>query len=185
MIEVTLGIDPGLTGAISMFVDGKFHCLWDMPTQVRSITRKRVTRGKMKGQMKNYEKREVDGRMLAAIISDAQAVGTVTICLELVSAMRKPDDDKPQGTSSTFSLGDSYGSARAASEIMVTAHNVYKKVPTVWKRHFNLLKKPKDASRLLAVELIPDAAHLLQRKKDDGRADALLIGLYLVQTKEK
>lgn len=50
--------------------------------------------------------------------------------------------------------------------------------PQVWKRHFNLLKKDKDHSRLLAIELFPELENKLSRKKDHNRAEALLIARY-------
>ncbi len=50
--------------------------------------------------------------------------------------------------------------------------------PASWKRWFGLTNQGKDAARLLAIQRFPSAAGQLQRKKDNGRADALLIGLY-------
>jgi hypothetical protein len=44
-----------------------------------------------------------------------------------------------------------------------------------WKKANGLVKKPKSASRGLAMELWPDAAPLFKRVKDDGRAEACLI----------
>ena len=50
--------------------------------------------------------------------------------------------------------------------------------PASWKRRFGLTGQDKDAARLLAIQRFPAAALQLQRKKDNGRADALLIGLW-------
>jgi crossover junction endodeoxyribonuclease RuvC len=36
----------------------------------------------------------------------------------------------------------------------------------------------KDAARMRACQLFPSAANMLERKKDDGRAEALLIAEY-------
>ena len=38
--------------------------------------------------------------------------------------------------------------------------------------------KDKDASRLRAIQLFPVVANRLDRKKDDGRAEALLLAEY-------
>lgn len=40
------------------------------------------------------------------------------------------------------------------------------------------MRQNKDASRQLALKRYAAAAHLLTRKKDDGRSDALLIVLW-------
>lgn len=45
--------------------------------------------------------------------------------------------------------------------------------PTVWKRQVGLAGKDKDASRRLASQKFPSVD--LSRKKDDGRAEALLL----------
>lgn len=50
--------------------------------------------------------------------------------------------------------------------------------PVVWKKHFLLTNQAKDAARHRAMKLMPDSAKWLQRVKDGGRADALLIAMY-------
>jgi hypothetical protein len=50
--------------------------------------------------------------------------------------------------------------------------------PVRWKRYLGLTGKPKDVARTLAIQRFPDAAAQLTRKKDVGRADAILIALY-------
>lgn len=49
----------------------------------------------------------------------------------------------------------------------------------MWKRRFGLIGQDKDAARLLAIQRFPATAFQLQRKKDNGRADALLIALWV------
>ena len=77
------------------------------------------------------------------------------------------------GVTSAFGFGRSTG-------VIETALAAYK-VPTVmltpqkWKRAAGLIKKDKDASRNLAMQLYPELSNKLARKKDHGRADALLI----------
>jgi crossover junction endodeoxyribonuclease RuvC len=50
--------------------------------------------------------------------------------------------------------------------------------PQTWKKHYGLIKQDKEASRQLAISLMPAAADSLKRKKDHGRAEAILIALY-------
>ena len=54
--------------------------------------------------------------------------------------------------------------------------------PSRWKRHFSL-PKDKEAARRLAQERFPALTGELGRKKDHGRAEALLIGLYWQERK--
>ena len=81
-----------------------------------------------------------------------------------------------QGVSSSFKFGVGYGiwkgilGALGVSTIYVT--------PQEWKRKFSLISKPKDESRLRAIEIFPELEPELRLKKDCDRADALLIAYY-------
>lgn len=61
---------------------------------------------------------------------------------------------------------------RAAPDLVA----VTSRAPTSWKRHFRL-GSDEDASRALARRLWP-ACGVLERKKDHGRAEALLMARY-------
>jgi crossover junction endodeoxyribonuclease RuvC len=50
--------------------------------------------------------------------------------------------------------------------------------PMSWKKEFMLIKQPKERSIEVARQLFPSAAERLTRKKDHGRAEALLIAEY-------
>ena len=51
--------------------------------------------------------------------------------------------------------------------------------PQRWKRYHNLpAGSDKEASRQLALNLVPELAPMLARKKDHGRAEAALLALY-------
>jgi hypothetical protein len=56
--------------------------------------------------------------------------------------------------------------------------------PGTWKRHFRLTGTDKDAARGLAIRLHP-ALQGLHLKKHQGRADALLMGLYHLETEKR
>ena len=81
-----------------------------------------------------------------------------------------------QGVSSMFSFGYSAGvvsgvlGSLGVNKVMVR--------PQAWKKAYGLTGRDKDAARTLAIERYPEAAPLLVRKKDVGRADALLIAGY-------
>lgn len=91
------------------------------------------------------------------------------VMLERVSAM------PGQGVSSTFNFGVSVGIIRgvlAAREIVLVHVQ-----PSKWKARFNL-SRDKELSRSRAIDLYPGQSTRLARKKDHGRAEALLIAHY-------
>jgi crossover junction endodeoxyribonuclease RuvC len=90
------------------------------------------------------------------------------VYLERVSAM------PGQGVVSMFSFGRSYGAVEAA--VSVLGYPLTYITPAVWKRSAGLIGGEKDASRGRVLDLYPDAG--VTRKKDNGRADAILIARY-------
>ena len=81
-----------------------------------------------------------------------------------------------QGASSGYKFGRSVG----ALEATVALCNVPLEIiePSVWKRALRLKGKDKEGSRQKALELFPHAQHLLARKKDHQRAEAMLIAYF-------
>ena len=78
-----------------------------------------------------------------------------------------------QGTRSMLTIGFGYGLFLG---ILATLRLPYTAVrPAVWKRSMGL-GKGKEASRLRAQQLYPGAD--LRRKRDHGRAEALLLAAY-------
>lgn len=157
--SLTFGIDPGLSGAIYTLIDGEPGRFIDMPTM------------DVQGWM------EVDSRAVVIFIRSVRAdypEANVAACIEKVGA--RPGD----GGTSAFRFGQTAGKLQACLEVMgIEAERV---VPAQWKREFGLLKKEKDAARLLAIARFPAAAQDLRLKKHDGRADALLIALWFENT---
>ena len=148
-----IGIDPGLTGAIAKVQGGNIE-VWDMPTlELRS-------------------KRFVNAPMLADLISSINWQANPQKCeviLERVSA--RPG----QGVTSMFSFGTSCGIIQgiiAALHLPLTLVS-----PQEWRKKMGV-PKGKDGSRQRVLELRPDLASRFSRKKDHGRADAVLMALY-------
>lgn len=151
--RLVLGIDPGQSGAIASVADGTFDAFIDMPTMPR----------KAGGN-------EVDAISLATsirhVLAEHQGAYYVAV-MEAVSAMPK------QGVSSSFRFGESFGIAKG---VLGALRIPLVLVPSAtWKRHLGLWGAEKDVARTLAIQRFPNAAEQLQRKKDIGRADALLI----------
>jgi len=49
------------------------------------------------------------------------------------------------------------------------------KTPQSWKKKAGIIGRDKDAARTLAIHTHPEISDMLSRKKDCGRADAILI----------
>lgn len=153
-----IGVDPGLTGAIGFLRDGVFTGVEDMPVVLKGV-----------GSVKN----EVSPSGMKTLIKERLQPGDAVVAvLEKVGAM------PGQGVSSVFSLGDSYGAARAV--LATGGFEITQVAPATWKKHFKLTAD-KELSRALATRLFPTAP--LHLKKHDGRAEALLLARWLWETR--
>lgn len=173
-LRITFGIDPGISGAIAVLADGVPISVDDMPV------------------MEIGDKSEVDAAKLAAIIRGVRAANPgayVSGCIERVRAMPPRGGGgkvcpacgsecgkRRAGAQSSMNFGDNYGKAKAAFEILGIPYT--RAEPQSWKRHYGLIGQDKDASRILAIARFPSMADRLKRKKDNGRAEALLIALW-------
>ena len=89
-----------------------------------------------------------------------------------------------QGVSSAFNFGYTTGSIVGVA-VGLGLHIRFV-TPQRWKSYFGLIKKPKEAARVLAKKRYEkEVADWLNRKKDVDRADALLIGKSYVEIFEK
>lgn len=154
--RVTIGIDPGQTGALAVLADGQFAGFYDMPTVARPAGGQQVNGAELAAQL----------REIRAAHPDVE----VRACIEQVNAM------PGQGVSSMFRFGEGYGVVQgvlAALGIpMALVH------PQRWKKTVGLIGREKDVARTVAIQQYPAAAGGLKRKKDVGRADALLIAAW-------
>ena len=114
-----------------------------------------------------YDEGGVDVTALMDILT---SVGNVNhIYIEKQQAMPK------QGVVSMFKLGYAFGQIVTTAALSKAPYTLV--TPAVWKRSMNL-PKDKDAARRMAQQWFPDLALQLKRKKDEHRAEALLIALY-------
>ena len=153
-MSVIIGIDPGITGAIAVLDKDttKIIQLEDMPI---------TPDGKGK-------KNKVSGTGIKRVLGQYSPDDVFMVVLEQVHAM------PGQGVSSMFSFGRSYGAIEAA--VGVLGFSLVYVTPQRWKRTAGLIGALKDASRGKVLDLYPDAS--VHRKKDSGRADAVLIARY-------
>lgn len=166
-LHLTFAVDPGFSGAIAILADGKFEAVIDMPTMARAS----------KGN-------EIDGAALAAIFRKYRAFHPGSedmVVIEQVNAMppgkdKKTGVERKMGSSSAFNFGEGFGVIKGVVQTLALPMTfVY---PQRWKSSFGLIGRDKDVARTLAIQRIPAAADLLKRKKDIGRADALLIAMH-------
>ena len=153
------GIDPGISGAICVLKEGKILEVYEMPTMIDG----------------KKNKRQVNGSQVTNIIKERLKEDQETIVVvEQVNAM------PGQGVTSMFNFGQSFGVIKGVCAALSLP--IYFVRPTKWKKHFNLIKTNKDASRTKVIEAYPEISSKLSRKKDSNKADAILIARYFNDT---
>lgn len=147
---IVAGIDPGISGAIAIIdtAGGEILLADDLPL--------------LKTQKGNNE---LNIPEIAATLRGYR-IGEVK--LEQVHAMPK------QGVTSSFNFGRSYGALQAIVQTIGIPITLV--TPQAWKKAAGILRTDKDYARTRALQLYPDAD--LARKKDIGKADAILIARF-------
>ena len=156
-----IGIDPGISGSISFFEDGKITDVVEMPTMTEGKKNKRQVNG---SQIYN----EIFKRINKIEKQDLKVV------IEQVSAM------PGQGVTSMFNFGQSFGILKGICSAMQLP--MYFVRPAKWKKYFGLINSEKDASRTRAIEMFPYFSSHLSKKKDSNKADAILIASFYYET---
>ena len=157
---IIVGIDPGVSGAISIIRDGKISMIYDMPIMLDGTK----------------SKRQINAAELANIFFQEKIGEDDKIILESVSAM------PGQGVTGMFSFGQSFGVIKGVCAALKLPLHLVR--PVKWKKHYNLLNSEKDASRTKVIEMYPYIAPMVSRKKDSNKADAILIGMYYYENLE-
>ena len=154
-----IGIDPGITGAICFFENGKILDVIEMPNMPEGKKNKKQVNG---AQITN----EITSR-----IKDKK---NIKVIIEQVSAM------PGQGVTSMFNFGQSFGVLKGVcSALQISMFFVR---PAKWKKYYNLINSHKDASRTKAIEIFPYISEKLTRKKDSNKADAILISSFFYES---
>ena len=156
-----IGIDPGISGSICFFEDGKILEVIEMPTMTEGKKNKRQVNG---SQIYNEINKKIE-------MYENQ---NVRVVIEQVSAM------PGQGVTSMFNFGQSFGILKGLCSAMQLP--VYFVRPAKWKKYFSLIKSEKDASRTRAIEIFPYFSSQLARKKDSNKADAILLASFYYET---
>jgi len=162
MGKTFLGIDPGQTGCLAVIRildDGSREIRFFDPPLFNVKSGKKL-------------KHEYDEAGMALALLEFSTMEKETTCvLEKVGAM------PGQGVTSMFNFGMGYGLWRGMLAALKVPYTLVS--PVTWKKAIMMdMPKEKDAARQRAIQLYPQLAPQLSRKKDIGRADALLLAHY-------
>ena len=158
-----IGIDPGISGSICFFKDGRILEVIEMPVMTEGKKNKKQVNGAQiyNEFLKRINKKEDE----------------IRVVIEQVSAM------PGQGVTSMFNFGQSFGILKGICSAMQLPMFFVR--PAKWKKYFNLINSQKDASRTRAIEIFPYFSSQLSKKKDANKADAILIASFYYETYQK
>jgi len=156
-----IAIDPGISGSLCFFEEGKIIDIVEMPNMAAGKKNKRQVNGaqiynEISLRIKNFQKENIK------------------VVIEQVSAM------PGQGVTSMFNFGQSFGVLKGICSAMQLP--MYFVRPAKWKKYFNLINSKKDASRTKAIEIFPYISAQLSKKKDSNKADAILLASFFFET---
>ena len=158
-----IGIDPGISGSICFFKDGRILEVIEMPVMTEGKKNKKQVNG---AQIYNEFLKRINKK-------DDE----IRVVIEQVSAM------PGQGVTSMFNFGQSFGILKGICSTMQLPMFFVR--PAKWKKYFNLINSQKDASRTRAIEIFPYFSSQLSKKKDSNKADAILIASFYYETYQK
>lgn len=156
MKPVILGIDPGLHGALAFveLVGGTPRVeVFDMPIVAK--------------QVNNISRSRIDKPALAELI--ASRIHTLR-CVVIEDVHALPKDGPVQAFTFGYGLGLLHGICQVYDLSVVNVP------PHSWKSKYRL-NSDKHKSRTVASRFFPHNASAWSRAKDDGRAEAALLGL--------
>ena len=158
-----IGIDPGISGSICFFKDGRILEVIEMPVMTEGKKNKKQVNGAQiyNEFLKRINKKEDE----------------IRVVIEQVSAM------PGQGVTSMYNFGQSYGILKGICSAMQLPMFFVR--PAKWKKYFNLINSQKDASRTRAIEIFPYFSSQLSKKTDSNKADAILIASFYYETHQK
>ena len=139
-----IGIDPGISGSICFFENGKIIDVIEMPTMTEEKKIKKQVNG---SQIYNEINKKIE----------KYENQNVRVVIEQVSAM------PGQGVTSMFNFGQSFGILKGICSAMRLP--MYFVRPAKWKKYFSLINSEKDASRTRVIEMFPYFSSQLSKKR--------------------
>lgn len=156
-----IGIDPDVSGALALLKTDNLGCsaqVFDSP-HLKVLVGKRI-------------RRRLDAKSIVQLLKSFDAPVGTTAYVE--QSIPFPQDGK-QGW-----WGGGFGYGLWIGILVASGFSVVPVPSSVWKNELKLSgnRSSKDDSREAASSLFPSMSSLLKRKKDHGRAEALLIAAY-------
>lgn len=150
-----VGIDPGVSGAVSLIEDGKLISVDDLPVVEVVVSKKK--------------RRSIAPVLLFDLMAKLKPD---LVILESVGVR------SGEGAVGAFSFGRTFG----VIEGIIAAQKIPCEyvTPATWKKAVGV-PADKTVVRNYAMQLFPEFAAKFARVKDDGRAEACLIALYGVR----
>lgn len=166
--KLVIGVDLGLTGAISlMSEDSRMIFVCDMPVYEIVVNKKK--------------RKKLDLIRLREIMLLLVKMGASHCVIEDVHPMGAGSGT---GVAAAFSLGYARASFETACAMIGIGCSAV--TPSVWKRHYDLLKTEKSASIEKARMIFDNAGDNLKLAKHHGRAESMLIaGFYFAAPEAK
>lgn len=153
---IIIGIDPGITGAVAFFDNGRLAAVIDLP-----MIKLAVGKG-FRNQM-----------VPAILANEIWSRGTDAKHVYLEQVASRPGE----GAVGAFSFGRGFGQIEGILAGLDIPYTLV--TPQKWKKALGVAAgSAKGASRMLASREFPEFASEFSRVKDDGRAESALIGLY-------
>ena len=157
-----IGIDPGIQGALAILDNEKVIDVVDLPVMSEGKKNKRQLNG---AYLSDYLKKHILN------------IENTVVVVEQVNAM------PGQGVTSMFNFGQTFGVIKGICAALKIP--IYFVRPSKWKKHFDLIRSSKDASRTKVIEMYPSLSNLLSKKKDVNKSDAILIAKFFNETSFK
>lgn len=161
MCTVVIGIDLGLSGALTKIVDGSMADMADMPI---------MQRGTKSASVKNQVNPAALKSLLTAWTEGHDRKVECLVVMERVQAMGGSKNGRSQGVSSSFSLGHTSGIVEGVVAAMGIPLEII--APAQWKKALGL-GKDKEQARAMAQRYFPQAS--LARVRDHNRAESALL----------
>lgn len=163
--QIVLGIDPGMQGALALYQpqSAQDAFTYDMPTNDKGV----------------------DPCSLSVLVKHIKSLAYKHDLRAVVENV----NSRPR-QAGVFKFGVSVGVIHG----VLAAHDIPFDLvtPVTWKGYMGLLRQGdetqdqnKDRARALATQLFPDIKDHFKRKKDDGRAEALLLAVYYANRRLK
>ena len=157
-----IGIDPGIQGALAILDNEKVIDVVDLPVMSEGKKNKRQLNG---AYLSDYLKKHILN------------IENTVVVVEQVNAM------PGQGVTRMFNFGQTFGVIKGICAALKIP--IYFVRPSKWKKHFDLIRSSKDASRTKVIEMYPSLNNLLSKKKDVNKSDAILIAKFFNETSFK